>query len=167
MPAAQPPAQPAAQPAARTPHEVLEHYHRALVSMSADDLADLYAPDATHEFPFPFPGMPSCYKGREEVRAGFRAAWQHSPATPAGLRDVTVHPTADATVLIAEQTVTGTVATTGEPFAFPGILVLHVEDGRITRVRDYMDALTITRTLRRDPGPGPAPARAERGGTKG
>ncbi|MCD0486526.1 nuclear transport factor 2 family protein, partial [Streptacidiphilus sp. ASG 303] len=62
------------------PREVLARYHRAVLDRSADDLADLDAADAVHEFPVPFPGMPARHPGRAEVRAGFRAAWDASPA---------------------------------------------------------------------------------------
>jgi len=142
---------PTAQSAARSPHEVLGSYHRAMLTMSADDLADLYAVDAVHEMPFLFPGMPTCLKGREEVRAGFRAAWEHSPARAGALRDVTVHATGDPEVVVAEQTVVGTVAGSGTPFAFPNVLVIRVRDGLITRVRDYMDGLRIAHALDRLP----------------
>ncbi|MGP3922345.1 hypothetical protein [Streptomyces sp. 8N616] len=57
-----------------SPRDVLARYHRAMLDKSADNLADLYAANAVHEFPFLFPGMPDRYQGREEVRAGYRAA---------------------------------------------------------------------------------------------
>ncbi|MFI0715123.1 YybH family protein [Streptomyces inhibens] len=61
--------------AALSAREILDRFHRAMLDKSADDLADLYAPDAVHEFPFLFPSVPERYEGREEVRAGYRAAW--------------------------------------------------------------------------------------------
>ncbi len=141
----------AAQPADRSPHEVLERYHQAMLAMSADDLADLYEVDAVHELPFLFPGMPACLKGREEVRATYRAAWEHSTARASALRDVTVHTTSDPEVVIAEQTVVGTVTGSGEPFAFSNVLVIRVRGGLITQVRDYMDGLRIAHSLGRLP----------------
>ncbi|MFG2358301.1 nuclear transport factor 2 family protein [Streptomyces sp. NPDC048521] len=140
-----------AQPAGRSPREVLERYHRAMLALSADDLADLYDVDAVHELPFRFPGMPERHLGREAVRAGYRAAWERSPARPAALRDVTVHDTADPEVVIAEQTVVGAVTGSGAPFAFPSVLVIRVRDGLITHVRDYMDGLGVARSLGRLP----------------
>ena len=54
-----------------SPREVLARYHHAMLHLSADELADLYAVDAVHEFPFLAPGRPTHYRGREEVRAGY------------------------------------------------------------------------------------------------
>ncbi|MFI9722885.1 nuclear transport factor 2 family protein [Streptomyces sp. NPDC052396] len=47
--------------------------------LSVDDLADLYAPDAVHEFPFTAPGFPPRFEGRDQIRDAYRAAWSASP----------------------------------------------------------------------------------------
>jgi len=133
------------------PRDVLVRYQEAMLDWSADDLADLYAVDAVHEFPFLFPGMPERYQGREEVRAGYRAAWGTSPARPTEIRDVVVHDSTDPEVITVEQVVTGTVTTTGRPFSFPGLLVIRVRDGLIVHVRDYMDGLRVAHTMGRLP----------------
>ncbi|MGW0857963.1 nuclear transport factor 2 family protein [Streptomyces sp. NPDC002690] len=130
-------------PATSTPRAVLERYHRAMLSMSADDLADLYAVDAVHEFPFTSPGLPARFEGREEVRAGYRAAWGASPAEVTELRDVTVHETGDPGVIIAEHVVVGSLPARDLTFTVPGLLILHVRDGLIVRVRDYMDGFGV------------------------
>ncbi|MER5639829.1 nuclear transport factor 2 family protein [Kitasatospora sp. NPDC002227] len=134
-----------------SPREVLDRYRRAILDRSADDLAELYAADAVHEFPFLFPGMPACYRGREEIRAGYAAAWGASPARPTEIREVAVHESTDPEVLTVEQLVVGTLATTGAPFAFPGLLVLRVRDGRLVQVRDYMDGLGVAHAMGRLP----------------
>ncbi|MFJ5118589.1 nuclear transport factor 2 family protein [Kitasatospora sp. NPDC088548] len=108
------------------PREVLARYQRAMLDKSADDLADLYAVDAVHEFPFLSPGMPARYQGSEEVRAGYRAAWGASPVQPREIHEVAVHESTDPEVITVEQVVTGTVATTGQTFSVPGLLVLRV-----------------------------------------
>ncbi|MER5718957.1 nuclear transport factor 2 family protein [Streptomyces sp. NPDC002132] len=129
-----------ASPAARTPHEVLTCYYQAMLDKSPDDLADLYTLDAVHEFPFTSPGFPSRFEGREAVRAGYRAAWDASPAKVQEVRRIAAHETADPEVIVAEHVVVGTLPTKGTTFTVPGLLILHVRDGLITRVRDYMDA---------------------------
>ncbi|MFJ5528292.1 nuclear transport factor 2 family protein [Streptomyces sp. NPDC093261] len=136
-------------PADLGPLGVLARYRRAMLDRSADDLADLYAVDAVHEFPFLFPGMPARLHGREEVRAGYRAAWDASPALPGQILEVAVHPSTDPEVITVEQTVTGTVAGTGQPFAFPGLLVMRVRGGALVQVRDYMDGLGVAQALGR------------------
>lgn len=131
------------------PREVLARYQRAMLDKSADDLADLYAVDAVHEFPLLFPGMPERYEGRDEVRAGYRAAWGTSPAQPQEIREVVVHESTDPEVITVEQLVTGTVTTTGRPFSFPGLLVIRVRNGHIVHVRDYMDGLGVAHAMDR------------------
>ncbi|MFI1709317.1 nuclear transport factor 2 family protein [Streptomyces griseoruber] len=132
------------------PRDVLARYHRAMLDKSADDLADLYAADAVHEFPFlGFPGMPERYQGSEEVRAGYRAAWGASPAQPQKIHDVLVHESIDPEVITVEQVVAGTVTTTGQAFSFPGLLVLRVRNSLIVHARDYMDGLRVAHTMGR------------------
>ncbi|MGV9249761.1 nuclear transport factor 2 family protein [Streptomyces sp. NPDC003710] len=127
------------KPALRTPHEVLTCYYQAMLDKSPDDLADLYAMDAVHEFPFASPGFPPRYEGREAVRTGYRAAWGASPAQVQEVRRVAAYETADPEVIIAEHVVVGTLTTKATTFTVPGLLILHVRNGLITRVRDYMD----------------------------
>ncbi|MFB7596980.1 nuclear transport factor 2 family protein [Streptomyces sp. NPDC056160] len=139
-----PPA-PEPSPAHRGPRAILDRYRRAMLDKSADRLADLYAGDAVHEFPFRFPGLPARYQGREEVRAGYRALWGASPVRPEHIHETAVHESTDPEVITVEQTVTGTLTTTGEPFEVPGLLVIRVHEGLITHVRDYMDGLAVAR----------------------
>jgi ketosteroid isomerase-like protein len=130
-------------PAVRTPREVLDRYYRAMLDKSADDLADLYTVDAVHEFPFTSPGFPPRFEGREAVRAGYRAAWGASPARVEEIRRIATYETTEPGVIVAEQVVVGAVPATGASFSVPGLLVLHVHDGLLTRVRDYMDSAGV------------------------
>ncbi|MGW1108786.1 nuclear transport factor 2 family protein [Streptomyces sp. NPDC002540] len=126
-------------PAVRTPREVLNRYYQAMLDKSPDDLADLYAVDAVHEFPFTSPGFPPRYEGREAVRAGYRAAWGTSPVQVQEVREIAAYETADPEVIIAEHVVAGTLPTGRTDFTVPGLLILHIRSGLITRARDYMD----------------------------
>ncbi|MEW1892456.1 MULTISPECIES: nuclear transport factor 2 family protein [unclassified Streptomyces] len=128
---------------ARSPHEALAAYHRAMLDKSADDLADLYAADAVHEFPFTAPGFPPRYEGREAVRTGYRAVWGASPVRIDEVRTVSAYGTDDPEVIVAEHVVAGTLPATGAAFTVPGLLVLRVRDGLITHVRDYMDTAAL------------------------
>jgi ketosteroid isomerase-like protein len=46
-------------------------------------------------------------------------------------------------VIVAEHVVVGTLPIKATTFTVPGLLILHVRNGQITRVRDYMDGLGI------------------------
>ncbi|WP_413811598.1 nuclear transport factor 2 family protein [Streptomyces sp. OE57] len=114
-----------------------------MLDKSPDDLADLYTVDAVHEFPFSSPGFPPSFEGREAVRAGYRAAWGGSAVQVKEVRSVAAYETADPEVIIAEHVVVGTLPTKATTFTVPGLLILHVRNGLITRVRDYMDGLGV------------------------
>ncbi len=130
-------------PAVRTPREVLNRYYQAMLDKSPDDLADLYAMDAVHEFPFTSTGFPPLYEGREAVRAGYRAAWGTSPVQVQEVRKIAAYETTDPEVIIAEHVVVGTLPTRHTGFSVPGLLVLHIRNGLITRARDYMDSSSV------------------------
>ncbi|WP_084259143.1 nuclear transport factor 2 family protein [Microtetraspora malaysiensis] len=122
-----------------TPREVLARYHQAMIDRSADDLADLYADDAAHAFPFRVPGAPERLDGREEVRAFYRAAWGDSPVRLTKIEDVVVHPAADPEVIVGEWVGVGSLNPDGRPFRATGLLLGRVRDGKIIDMRDYMD----------------------------
>ncbi|HEX3781509.1 MAG TPA: nuclear transport factor 2 family protein [Pseudonocardiaceae bacterium] len=126
-----------------SPRAVLRRYHRAMLAKSADDLADLYAIDAVHEFPFAFPAFPERYLGRAEIRVGYRAAWQDHPVDITEITEVVTYSAEDPAVVIADHAISGTVRATGAPFNLRGLLILEVHDGLITHARDYMDALSV------------------------
>ncbi|MER7836904.1 nuclear transport factor 2 family protein [Streptomyces sp. NPDC096040] len=135
-------------PLPRTPREVLALYRQAMRDKSADDLAELYAVDGVHEFPFTSPGFPARYEGREEIRAGYRAAWGAGPVRVTEIKESAVHETTDPQVIVAEQTVIVGPPAGGEHFDIPGVLVLRVRGGRLVRVRDYMDGYGVARAGR-------------------
>jgi uncharacterized protein len=126
---------------ALSPRQALNRYQRAMLDKSADDLADLYAADAVHEFPFAFPSAPQRLVGREAIRATYRSLWGALAARVQSIQEVAVHETADPEVLIAEQVVVVSREgeSEGETMAVPGLLVIRVRDGEIVHVRDYID----------------------------
>lgn len=132
------------------PRDVLARYHSAMIDLSADDLADLYAVDAVHEFPFVAPGGLSRLDGREQVRAGYTAAWGALPARVTDIRNVVIHETADPELIVSEQDIACT-ADSGTDFTLACVLVMRVHDGQITHLRDYADALGAALALGRLP----------------
>jgi ketosteroid isomerase-like protein/catechol 2,3-dioxygenase-like lactoylglutathione lyase family enzyme len=120
-----------------TPRDLLTAFHRAMIALSADDLAELHAPDASYEFPLLAPGQQEAYRGREEIRAGFGAAWSQAPVRVTEIRDVVVHESIDPEVIIAEQVAAAVIAGTDRRFTVPFLLVLRARDGLIVHLRDY------------------------------
>ncbi|MEU7839167.1 MULTISPECIES: nuclear transport factor 2 family protein [unclassified Nonomuraea] len=120
--------------------EVVAAYHAAMLHKSADELADLYAEDGLHEFPFG--GLPP-FEGREEIRAGYTMMWGAMKALVKEIRDVTIRQTTDPEVIVAEQETVVTVA--DQELTVPGLLILRVRDGLIVHTRDYMDTSAVAR----------------------
>ncbi|MBT2234397.1 nuclear transport factor 2 family protein [Nonomuraea sp. NEAU-A123] len=119
---------------------VVAAYHTAMLHRSADELADLYAEDGLHEFPFG--GLPP-FKGREEVRAGYTMMWGAMEALVKEIRDVVIRQTTDPEVVVAEHETV--VAVADQELTVPGLLILRVRDGLIVHTRDYMDTSAIAR----------------------
>jgi uncharacterized protein len=69
---------------------VLERYPRAMLHLSADELADLYAIDAVHEFTFLAPGRPERYEGCEEVPMSVRG-WPRKASHRLGVARIFTH----------------------------------------------------------------------------
>src|SRR3954451_18087491 len=127
-----------------TPPELLAAFQRALVAESADDLADLHAPDALYEFPLLDRDRRPPYVGREAIRAGFAAEWSAAPVRVTGIRNVVVHETADPEVVVAEQEAQIISTATGRQLVVPFLLVLRARDGRIVHTRDYSARAPLT-----------------------
>ena len=134
--------------------EILERFQQAAIDKSLDDMLDLYAEDAVHEFPFTRPGLPSRLDGREQIQAFLEANWQANPLQYHAYRNVMIHETADPEVIVVEQDATGTASTTGRDFALPNIVVLRVRDGRIVHFRDYVNLVAVAEALGREITPG-------------
>jgi ketosteroid isomerase-like protein len=131
------------------PREILERFQQAAIDHSLEDMLDLYADDAVHEFPFTRPGLPSRLEGREQIQAFLQANWANSPLQYRAYRNVVVHETTDPEVIVIEQDATGTATTNGRDFALPNIVVLRVRDGRIVHFRDYVNVHAVAEALDR------------------
>ncbi|WP_103354972.1 nuclear transport factor 2 family protein [Amycolatopsis sp. CA-128772] len=130
--------------AARLARPVFDRFLAASVENRWDDLADLYAEDVTIEMPFTLPGVPRLTKGREELRRRFHAAGQVRRLVKA--ENVVVHATADPAVLVAEFDLHGEVG--GAAFVSTYVMVMTVQNGRITHSRDYTDTAAAAERLK-------------------
>src|ERR1700677_148734 len=127
----------------RGPRELLALYQKAMLECSADDLADLYADDARHEFGFFTPGHAPIYSSQQEIREAYRAAWSSPTLRLEEIHNVAVHETSDPSVIVNEWAGSGTRIADGVPVSLAGGLVLEAHGGSLTRVRDYMDVLGL------------------------
>jgi ketosteroid isomerase-like protein len=122
-----------------------------MLDKNADDLADLYAPDAVHEFPLLSPFFPKRLNGREEIRAHYRAAWGAAAIRLLDIREVAVHETRDPLLIVAEAEYTALATASGKSFDLSFLIVMKVEGALIVHLRDYMDALGAAFALDRLP----------------
>ncbi|MBE1612993.1 ketosteroid isomerase-like protein [Actinopolymorpha pittospori] len=115
-------------------------YQQAVLANSADQMAEVFAPDGVTEFPFRLPGIPPRVEGREGIRA-----WL-TPAVGTAFRfeeyrDVVVHDTTDPEVIVVEHSIAGTTAANGQPAQISYVYVLRARDGEIVHLRDYANPI--------------------------
>ena len=132
-----------------TPRDVLERWRRACLDRSADDLRQLYAANAVHEFPFAYPGMPSRLQGRNDIVNWIAGGWAADVPSFERYRTTAVHATGDPDTLVVEQEACGASAAAGE-FALPNIIVFTVRHGQIVHLRDYVDVRAAARAMGHD-----------------
>jgi uncharacterized protein len=125
-----------------SPRQVFERIQHISLHRDAP-VADLYAPDGVHEWPFALPGVPRRLSGQDQIRAFFSRAAGAGRFEFHEFRDVVVHETADPEVIIAEYDIHGQVKDTDRTFVFSYILVLRVRDGQIVSLRDYLNPLAM------------------------
>jgi uncharacterized protein (TIGR02246 family) len=120
-----------------SPDDVLTRRRHLILTGDADGFADLFASDGVIEMPFAGPpGVPARLVGREAIREYAHRVM----ASPLRLEDFEVtesYQTRDPEVVIVEMRTTGTVTTTGRPFATTSIQVLRICDGQIVLFRDF------------------------------
>jgi ketosteroid isomerase-like protein len=134
------------------PRDVLEQYRRAAIRQSAEDMRRLYAADAVHEFPFTAPGVPSRLAGRDEIVGWIAAGWRSMPLRFERYRTIASHDTGDPRTIIVEQEAMGRNTSSGREFALPNIVVLTVDNGQITHLRDYVNVLAASDAAERAAG---------------
>jgi uncharacterized protein len=135
----------------RSPRETVEQLMQAAISPAPGDMADCYAPDVVIELPFAVAGLyPSRIETtREELRARYQAGT--SSRRYKGLRNVTIHETANPEVIVTEYELDGEMTASGESFSVRFVMVLTIRDGQIVHSRDYSDPIAGARLLGRLP----------------
>lgn len=127
--------------------DLLEHLRAASIEQEAERLANLYADDGVHEFPFVTPGAPTRVEGRAAIAEFNATVYRSLPFRYSEYRTVAIHQVS-GTVLVVEQEAHGVNTTTGTAFALPNVWVIQVDgDGLITSLRDYVNPVAVADAL--------------------
>lgn len=127
--------------------DLLERLRLASIARDAGQLADLYAPDAIHEFPFVTPGAPARIEGRAAIAEFNDTVFRNLPFAYSEYRTVAVHQAGEM-VLVVEQEAIGVNTITGAPFALPNVWVIEVDaQGLVVRLRDYVNPAAVSEAL--------------------
>ncbi len=127
-----------------TPTEILS---RSLLLAGAGDhdaYLELMHDEVVFEFPFAPPGRPTRVEGKAELRSYLGR--YPGRIEFVRLREMTVHETTDAEVIVLEMRAEGRLKATGEPHGMGYISVVTVRDERILRYRDYWNPLQAVGT---------------------
>ena len=127
--------------------DLLERLRRASIARDAGRLAELYAWDAVHEFPFTTPGGPTRIEGRAAIAELLATVYRSLPLQYTEYRTIAVHQVSDTT-LVVEQEALGVNTQTAAQFALPNVAVIDVDpDGLITSFRDYANPVAVAAAL--------------------
>jgi ketosteroid isomerase-like protein len=124
--------------------QLVDRYHAAMVAADADAFAGLYAPDGIHEFPFFNPYGVTRLDGPDQIRSFYQPLWSASDVVLDRVDSTALHHTDDRDTVIDELVSTGRRGPSRRPFRLAGLVVLTARDGRIVKVRDYLDLLGLS-----------------------
>ena len=139
------PADPRAPSVSPTPYDLWAAALRCYEQRDIDGFASLFAPDGVMEIPFAVPGIPDRLAGRDEIHRTLGPVWR--AAQTGGHRvlrheTIAAHTTGDPGTVVVEFAVFGEDAA-GAGYRLAYVHVIHVRDGRIALLRDYVDARAI------------------------
>ncbi|MCQ8186765.1 nuclear transport factor 2 family protein [Streptomyces rugosispiralis] len=116
-----------------SPRAVFEKLLAGMVNRDFDSLRQLYAQDIVLEHPFAVPER-TVTRGQEGLRRLLDGLREWFEATA---KNVVIHETADAEVIVAEWDYEMRVPGTDQLLTTANVIVLRVRDGRIVESRDY------------------------------
>jgi ketosteroid isomerase-like protein len=130
-----------------TPTEIFDDMRtRWLAGRSTYDPA-LLADDVVIETPFAAPGRPTRVEGKHQVLAFTERGRAAFPVRFDDCRNVVLHETADAEVIVVEYELVGTHTTTGRTASAPFIGVLRTRDGKLAHWREYQHTPAIAEAV--------------------
>ncbi|WP_145412867.1 nuclear transport factor 2 family protein [Paenibacillus xylanexedens] len=123
------------------PRQIMQHFTGLLLGGKLDQWAELFAPNATFEFPYSPPGYPQRLEGKSaifnHVNTLFTLVEIQQFSEPVILLD------ADQQRFVAEFTCEGTFLDTGKPYNQTYISVVSYDGDKITHYRDYWNPLVV------------------------
>jgi ketosteroid isomerase-like protein len=145
-PGTEPPAAAVAPPPTKpnVPAAVFDRYQQAVLDLSPDGIADLFASDCVFEYGFTVPGLPPRLDGREAVRTTLRRLLGGFRFEE--YRNVQVHQCLDPELVVVEHDIAGAIVATGRPHVMSYVYVMRARDGQIVHLRDYADLLKAAET---------------------
>ncbi|MFF7550155.1 nuclear transport factor 2 family protein [Streptomyces canus] len=124
-----------------TPADLYRHGLKLLLDKDIAAWIDLWDDNGVFEFPFAPDGWPKRLEGKAAIADYMRGYPDHID-----LHDfpyVEIHQTTAAQTIVVEMRAVGRLVETGSPYDMTYIAVVTVEDGRITRYRDYWNPLVV------------------------
>ncbi|MEU0212777.1 nuclear transport factor 2 family protein [Streptomyces canus] len=123
------------------PADLYRHGLKLLLDKDIAAWIDLWDDNGVFEFPFAPDGWPKRLEGKAAIADYMRGYPDHID-----LHDfpyVETHQTTAAQTIVVEMRAVGRLVETGSPYDMTYIAVVTVEDGRITRYRDYWNPLVV------------------------
>ncbi|MET9454165.1 nuclear transport factor 2 family protein [Streptomyces canus] len=123
------------------PADLYRHGLELLLDKDIAAWIDLWDDNGVFEFPFAPDGWPKRLEGKAAIADYMRGYPDHID-----LHDfpyVEIHQTTAAQTIVVEMRAVGRLVETGSPYDMTYIAVVTVEDGRITRYRDYWNPLVV------------------------
>ncbi|WP_437815085.1 nuclear transport factor 2 family protein [Sorangium sp. So ce1078] len=110
--------------------------HLALIGRDMEAWLDLFADDATVEFPYaPALGAPALLEGKAAIRRYFEGTLESFRDLT--LRDVRRYPTTDPDVALAEAHGSAIILPAGRRYEQDYVMLVATRDGKIVRYREY------------------------------
>jgi len=126
--------------ALRTPFEIWKQHHEFVRNYDVEGVVSMFTEDGRVEYPNAGAGMPSYLDGPTAIRAALTPLYEK--ARKSGRRilrydSIVVHQTADPSIIVVEFDLIG--AANGTEYSLSFIQVCTVKNGRIARLRDYLN----------------------------
>ncbi|XYH99355.1 nuclear transport factor 2 family protein [Sorangium sp. So ce1128] len=120
--------------------------HLALIGRDMEAWFDLFADDATVEFPYaPALGAPALLEGKAAIRRYFEGALESfSDLT---FRDVRRYPTTDPDVALAEAHGSAIILPAGRRYEQDYVMLVATRGGKVVRYREYWNLGPVVEAL--------------------